>query len=101
MLLDYIRNVEMEIPFGGIVVHLTLKPMKRADVHIFQATVDQWDRISRYADRLPEYVESHDVRDAAGNPVPTDEWCEAAYFLPLVCEVMVRHLQRALPENPS
>lgn len=99
----YVRNIEVKTKFDGREVSVMLTPLLRSDLFALQALIEAKDNagvFTHYSEKLPGYVKSHDVIDAAGAVVPTEEWCASAYFIPMVTAVMTAHMEKAVPSNP-
>lgn len=91
----YVRLVEFEIPFDGQRVQGQLEQLLYPDLLRLQGKAGG-EALSAYAEVLPRYVKSiAPILDAAGQPVPMEVICSAAYFSPLVALIMKSHVEAA------
>lgn len=112
----YVRDIRVETEFDGHKVVVVLKPIKRGDLFRLQAALPRApddpnkvlinssaiEAFDLYGEMLAKkYVKEHNLVDDAGEALPVEEWAGSNYHTPLVTELMLQHMLRAVPENPS
>lgn len=99
----YLRDIKMTIEFDGDKIVLTLKPMKLSDVIALRSNVEKGEIevLLDYAKVLPAYIsELSGIKDADGNSIGVEAF-EDAYWMPVLTQVMQKHLEAVSPQDPT
>lgn len=99
----YLSKVTINVNHFGDEISFTLKQLLMKDLLLVRELSSQGEAkmLIAYVDLLPAYLESvSGLKDANGNDLPV-EALKDAYFLNAVAELATKHVQAAVPENPT
>jgi len=98
----YVKHIDATVLFDGQQIGVRLKPLSYADLLRLRKD-EETEVLCEYARMMPQYIESMSpILDSVGDLVTVETIQEAAYFAPLVAQILTKHVGAAtVPVLPT